>query len=170
MLLLFYYSLKYIYNFSAISMSCIIPTRPSKTAVSVYILLFHQFIDFNSCALNSNLSELSNRLLKGKAVIYTPTDIFDKIIFRKIGPVVLVELKYFSREILNTETNKTINIGTIPEGYRPSTTYATMVLMTLSGIPMYFGAFTSGELSVRVTRTIAAGTASYGSCVYLSNP
>ncbi len=55
MLLLFYYGLKYIYNFSAISMSCIIPTRPSKTAVSVYILLFHQFIDFNSCALNSNL-------------------------------------------------------------------------------------------------------------------
>ena len=37
-------------------MSCIIPTRPSKTAVSVYILLFHQFIDFNSCVLNSNLS------------------------------------------------------------------------------------------------------------------
>ena len=58
MLLLFYYGLKYIYNFSAISMSCIIPTRPSKTAVSVYILLFHQFIDFNSCALNSNLPKL----------------------------------------------------------------------------------------------------------------
>ena len=37
-------------------MSCIIPTRPSKPAVSVYILLFHQFIDFNSCALNSNLN------------------------------------------------------------------------------------------------------------------
>ena len=58
MLLLFYYGLKYIYNFSAVSMSCIIPTRPSKTAVSVYILLFHQFIDFNSCALNSNLREI----------------------------------------------------------------------------------------------------------------
>ena len=58
MLLLFYYGLKYIYNFSAVSMSCIIPTRPSKTAVSVYILLFHQFIDFNSCALNSNLAKL----------------------------------------------------------------------------------------------------------------
>ncbi len=58
MLLLFYYGLKYIYNFSAISMSCIIPTRPSKPAVSVYILLFHQFIDFNSCVLNSNLKEI----------------------------------------------------------------------------------------------------------------
>mgnify|MGYP007033165926 CR=1 FL=1 len=58
MLLLFYYGLKYIYNFSAISMSCIIPTKPSKTAVSVYILLFHQFIDFNSCVLNSNLREI----------------------------------------------------------------------------------------------------------------
>ena len=56
MLLLFYYGLKYIYNFSAVCMSCIIPTRPSKPAVSVYILLFHQFIDFNSCVLNSNLS------------------------------------------------------------------------------------------------------------------
>lgn len=39
-------------------MSCIIPTRPSKTAVSAYILLFHQFLDFNSCALNSNLNTL----------------------------------------------------------------------------------------------------------------
>ena len=58
MLLLFYYGLKYIYNFSAISMSCIIPTRPSKTAVSVYTLMFHQFMDFNSCVLNSNLREI----------------------------------------------------------------------------------------------------------------
>ncbi len=58
MLFLFYYGLKYIYNFSAVSMSCIIPTRPSKTAVSVYILLFHQFIDFNSCVLNSNLIDI----------------------------------------------------------------------------------------------------------------
>ena len=58
MLLLFYYGLKYIYNFSAVCMSCIIPTRPSKPAVSVYILLFHQFIDFNSCVLNSNLNLL----------------------------------------------------------------------------------------------------------------
>ncbi len=120
--------------------------------------------------INSNLSELNNRLLKGKAVTYTPTDIFDRIIFRKIGPVVLVMFGRIIREILNTETSKTMSIGTIPEGYRPSSSYVTMLSVTLSGVPMYFGTSSSGEFSVRITRTIAAGISSYGSCVYLSNP
>lgn len=125
---------------------------------------------FSCYKLNSNLSELNNRLLKGKAVTYTPTDIFDRIIFRKIGPVVLVMFGRIIREILNTETSKTMSIGTIPEGYRPSSSYVTMLSVTLSGVPMYFGTSSSGEFSVRITRTIAAGISSYGSCVYLSNP
>ncbi len=169
MLLLFYYGLKYIYNFSAISMSCIIPTRPSKTAVSVYTLMFHQFMDFNSCVLNSNLFELSNRLLKGKAVVYTPTDIFDRIVFRKIGPVTLVEFKNVNREILSTETSKTMSIGIIPEGYRPTTTATGMITITLYGIPMYFSAAVSGEFSVRITRTLQANVPSYASFMFFSN-
>lgn len=57
--------------------------------------------------------------------------------------------------------NTTQAVGTLPEGFRPSSSRNGMTLMTLSGIPTYWTISSAGVLSLRVATVPATNTATY---------
>ena len=152
MLLLFYYGLKYIYNFSAISMSCIIPTRPSKTAVSVYILLFHQFIDFNSCALNSNLSFTTAAI---------STDYFD-FTFKRYGNIASI---FFNKCKKDLPVNTPI-VFDIPVGYRPCWMVTQMQSCGRQKLTTYYCSSSDGNAGIIIYDGLAKDIGIYAEFFY----
>ncbi len=139
MLLLFYYGLKYIYNFSAVCMSCIISTRPSKPAVSVYILLFHQFIDFNSCVLNSNLMEISST--------QELTNNYMRVFYSKRGQTISL---YIEQNKAKLSYNTAYKLGTLPNGYCPLRSFANMVALGRdTPVMAYLSVGSGGDVTLR---------------------
>lgn len=57
--------------------------------------------------------------------------------------------------------NTTQAVGTLPEGFRPSSSRNGMGLMTLNGIPTYWTITSGGVLSLRVATVPATNTATY---------
>lgn len=107
---------------------------------------------------NASLNTLTNQT-------YVPDDIFDQITFGKVGSTVCMRFGRFTRAVDNSEG--TISIGTIPEEYLPSFAANYIVLTTLSAIPMYVSANTSGNIQIRALGSIVSGASSYTNIIYL---
>lgn len=112
--------------------------------------------------VNTSLSDLTVY----KKETYVPDDLFDQIIFNKIGSAVLMQFGKFARAFGNNEG--TISIGVVPEGYRPRFAANFIIPATLNGVAMYIAINTSGKISVRTASAIVSGANSYTSVLYLS--
>lgn len=114
---------------------------------------------------------LLDKIDKTEQLVMIPTDLIDKIIFRKKGGVVSVELGKISREIGNS-VNQTIAIhdNLLPPNFRPIESISMIIPVSLNtGINiLYLGIGSGGSLSVRFVSNMVSGTQLYGYTTYIS--
>lgn len=112
---------------------------------------------------NSLINETTGFAYQSKSVI--PNDYIDGISFRKSGN--MVEM-IFGRTTRDTGAPGTVSLTTkIPEGFRPKAGEIRIMSASLEGVPVYVAVNTSGDIGIRFTKNIVAGTALYSAVTYI---